>query len=149
MAITPGQKATYLKWRERGDSQAVSARKAGFSVSTAERLEQKLRIPVEWSPSKEAGTGGTGRTGATAHHLLKAEAKLSGPIPVERLSAEAKHALEDFDYFRRRYFGRISMPWQLLAIEDLVRLLHTDEREFVDLNEPPGSGKSTLLSDFK
>ena len=149
MAITSGQKATYLRWRERGDSIATSSRKAGFSVSTGERYEKVLRIPVEWSASKEAGTGGTGRSGPGAHHLLKAEAKLPGPIPLERLGAEAKRALEDFDYFRRRYFGRISMPWQLLAIEDLVRLLHTEEREFVDLNEPPGSGKSTLLSDFK
>lgn len=77
------------------------------------------------------------------------EAELQGPIPLDRLKAEAKTALGDFDYFRRRYFGRISSPWQLEAIDDLTRLLETDEREFLDINVAPGLGKTALLSDFK
>ena len=62
---------------------------------------------------------------------------------------EAKRALEDFDYFRRRYWGRISPPWAKEAALILVQLLESDEREFVDMNLVPGIGKSTILSDFK
>jgi len=81
--------------------------------------------------------------------MLLDEAELPGPIPYEKLKPEAKSALEDFDYFRRRYFGRISAPWQLEFIDDLTRLLQTDDREFLDVNVAPGAGKTAMLSDFK
>ncbi len=77
------------------------------------------------------------------------EAELPGPIPFDKLKPEARDALEDFDYFRRRYFGRISAPWQLEFIDDLTRLLATDDREFLDVNVAPGAGKTAMLSDFK
>ncbi len=144
--VTPGQKKKYFTFRAEGSSIAVSAQRAGFSESTALRFERQTRINPEWTPNKEAAEM------LRANRLRReavAESKLPGPVPLDRLNPEAKRALEDFDYFRRRYFGRISMPWQILAANDLVQLLHTDEREFVDLNEPPGSGKSTLLTDFK
>lgn len=146
MAITPGQRAIYVKWRTRGSSIADASRHGGFSESTGHRLEKNMRIPAEWSASKEAGKG---KQGALVHVDLVTEARLPGPIPFERLCAEAKRAVNDFDYFRRRYFGRISTPSQLQTIEELIVLLESDEREFVDFNEPPGNGKSTLLSDFK
>lgn len=61
------------------------------------------------------------------------------------LPPEAEEALEDFGYFRRRYFGRVATPWQTEAGLHLVALLATPEKEFVVLNAPPGSGKSTLF----
>lgn len=142
---TPGQIEVYWKWRAKGATQAYAAAKAGFSISTAKTLERQARVAPEWSPQNEVGTGMT-----PAKRLRAiAEAKLEGPIPLNRLCPEAKRALEDFDYFRRRYFGRISTPWQLKAIAQLVELLESGNREYVDLNECPGVGKSTLLSDFK
>lgn len=140
--VTPGQKKKYFTFRAEGSSIAVSAQRAGFSESTALRFERQTRINPEWTPNKEAAEM------LRANRLRReavAESKLPGPVPLDRLNPEAKRALEDFDYFRRRYFGRISMPWQILAANDLVQLLHTDEREFVDLNEPPGSGKALAL----
>lgn len=135
-----------MKYRAEGFSIANSAQKSGFSKSTGDRLEREMKIPVEWSANKEITSGIVKPNG---HRLAILEAKLPGPIPLDKLIPEAKRALEDFEYFRQRYFGRLSMPWQLMAIQDLVELLHTDEREFVDLTEAPGTGKSTLLADFK
>lgn len=147
MALTPGQINTYWKARDKGASIPDASLKAGFSESTGHRLEKKAKIKPEWSPAKEAGTGKAGQPGVRERKLVTAT--LPGPIPLDQLCPEAKRALEDFDYFRRRYWGRISPPWMLEAIDILMELLVTENREFVDLNEAPGVGKSTLLSDFK
>ena len=60
------------------------------------------------------------------------------------LSVEALRALDDFGVFRRRFFGRLTVPWQERAAYEVLRLLESPERSFVVMNEPPGSGKSTL-----
>ena len=62
------------------------------------------------------------------------------------LSEEAVRALEDFGYFRYRYFGRVASPWQEEAAYKMLTLLESDQREFVVVNCPPGSGKSTLFT---
>ena len=59
---------------------------------------------------------------------------------------EARRGLEDFGFFRLRFFGRRSTPWQERAAYEVLRLLESGEREFVVMNEPPGSGKSTLFT---
>jgi hypothetical protein len=70
-----------------------------------------------------------------------------GGVVVEApLCVEARRALEDFEFFRLRYFGRRSSPWQLRAAYEVLRLLGSGDREFVVMNEPPGSGKSTLFT---
>lgn len=69
-----------------------------------------------------------------------------GPVPRDRLCPEALKALDDFGYFRRRYFGRISTPWQEEAGYTVVGLMATRRKEFVVINCPPGSGKSTLFT---
>jgi hypothetical protein len=58
---------------------------------------------------------------------------------------EAARALEDFGYFRQRYFGRVPTPWQIEAAVSLRDYLAAPEKSFVVLNAPPGSGKSTLF----
>jgi len=62
------------------------------------------------------------------------------------LSVEALRALDDFGVFRRRFFGRLAVPWQERAAYEVLRLLESPERSFVVMNEPPGSGKSTLFT---
>lgn len=62
------------------------------------------------------------------------------------LSPEALRGLEDFDYFRRRYIGRIATPWQAEAAYRMVELLASPDREYVVVNVAPGSGKSTLFT---
>lgn len=60
--------------------------------------------------------------------------------------AAAARALNDFDYFRRRYFGRVVMPWQSDAGSQLISLKDDAAKEFVVLNVFPGSGKTTLFA---
>ena len=139
MAVTPVQRKKYFEARTAGFSIAESARKAKFSEATAYRVEkaaQNLRADEGIDSS------------ASNYRELKKEAKLSGPIAYDNLSDEAKLALEDFGYFRERYFGRVSTPWQEEAGIALVELLESPEKEYVVMNMPPGSGKTTLLHDI-
>ena len=139
MAVSPVQRKKYFEARAAGFSIAQSAQKAKFSEATAYRVEkaaQNLRADEGIDSS------------ASNYRELKAEAKLEGPKSHEKLSSEAQTALEDFAYFRRRYFGRVSTPWQEMAGEALVRLLESDNKEYVVMNMPPGSGKTTLLHDL-
>ncbi len=139
MAVTPVQRKKYFEARAAGFSIAESARKARFSEATAYRVEkaaQNLRADEGIDSS------------ASNYRELKAEAKLDGPKAYDRLCEEAQLALEDFGYFRRRYFGRIATPWQEEAGTELVKLLESDQKEYVVMNMPPGSGKTTLLHDL-
>jgi len=65
----------------------------------------------------------------------------------DELSANALRALDDFAFFRRRYFGRVPVPWQTDAGYKVAALLESPDREYADMNEPPGSGKSTFWRD--
>lgn len=68
------------------------------------------------------------------------------PIPYERLGKPAQRAWNDFGYFRYRYFGRKSTPWQEEAAYKVVELMSTPRKEFGVLNCPPGSGKTSLFT---
>jgi hypothetical protein len=72
---------------------------------------------------------------------------LPSAIPYDLLSENAKRGLEDFDFFRKHYLGRVPSPWQVEAAEQLVKMLESEEKEFVIVNVPPGAGKSTLFHD--
>jgi len=67
-------------------------------------------------------------------------------LPRRLLGREARRALDDFQFFRRRYFGRVSTPWQEEAAYRMVELLATGDKEYVVVNCPPGVGKSTLFT---
>ena len=71
---------------------------------------------------------------------------VGGAVVAQPLSKEAQLALEDFAFFRLRYFGRKSTPWQERAVYEVLRMLETPDREYIVMNEPPGSGKSTIFT---
>lgn len=134
MAITPTQKAKYWAHREEGFAQLASAKYAGFSPATAARLERAGHYD--------------GKKGRELL-IVKANEEFPDPIAPKDLSPEAKRALEDFTYFQERYLGRIGLPWQKEAADELVRLFATENEEYVVQNAPPGSGKSTVaVHDF-
>jgi len=139
MAVSQVQKKKYFDARAAGLSIAEASRKAKFSESSGHRLEKAVR-----TIRADEGIDSSARN----YRELKVEAKLDGPKRYEDLCQEAKDALEDFGLFRRRYFGRISTPWQEQAGEALVQLLESPEKEYVVMNMPPGSGKTTLLHDI-
>ena len=139
MAVTPVQRKKYFEARSAGFSIAQSASKAKFSEATGHRLEKaakNLRLSDSVDHSAQDA-----RDQKITHNL-------EGPKKYDQLCAEARRALEDFDYFRRRYFGRVSTPWQNEAGLSLVGLLESPEKEYVVMNMPPGSGKTTLIHDL-
>ena len=139
MAVSATQRKKYFEARSAGFSIAQSAQRAKFSEATAYRVEkaaQNLRIKDDVDSS------------ARDYRELKVEAKLEGPKSYDQLNDDAKRALNDFGYFRQRYFGRISTPWQEEAGTSLSALLESPEKEYVVMNMPPGSGKTTLLHDL-
>lgn len=139
MAVSAVQRKKYIDARSAGLSIADAARKAKFSESTGHRVEKALK-----ELTSDEGIDSSARD----YREQKAQNKLVGPKPTDKLSAEAKRALEDFDYFRQRYFGRVSTPWQNEAGVKLVELLESPEKEYVVMNMPPGTGKTTLTHDL-
>lgn len=119
----------YFDARNQGLGVEQAAKKARLSASTAYRFER--------------GDPGSGGLEAAA---ILGVSMVAGNLVAQPLSPEAVRALEDFAYFRLRYFGRKSMPWQERAAYEILRLHETNDREYVVMNEPPGSGKSTLFT---
>jgi energy-coupling factor transporter ATP-binding protein EcfA2 len=139
VAVSAVQRKKYFESRAAGFSIHDSALKAKFSDATAFRMEKA---------AKTLAPGDDADTSARNYRELKKENSLSGPKSHEDLCPEAKRALEDFSYFRLRYFGRVDTPWQEQGGVELVKLLESEEKEYVVMNMPPGSGKTTLLHDL-
>lgn len=95
-------------------------------------------------PKGKAVTRNTAKDGLAVKRI----AGQRGPVPLDRLNERATRALEDFDFFRLTYFGHIATPWQREAAEALVRLLESEQKEYVVINCPPGAGKTLLLHDI-
>lgn len=121
--------AKYFDCRNSGMAVEAAAAKARLSSSTAYRFERG-----------DPSSGGL-EAAATLGISVVAGNLVSQPV-----SEEARRALEDFSYFRLRYFGRKSMPWQERAAYEVLRSVESQEREYIVMNEPPGSGKSTLFT---
>jgi hypothetical protein len=126
--VTPDQKKTFVKALREGYNIKDASQEAEFSYVTGRRLAALLKL--------------------TPHELRSrpTPAPETGPKHPHELSQPAERALSDFGYFRARYFGRISSPWQEDAAERVVKLLNTPFKEYVVINCPPGSGKSTLFT---
>lgn len=127
--IPPEAWTRYIRLRDEGYSISESARRAGMSASAAFRFE-------------------SGNPTSTGHRVkaVVENAALPKVKTGKQLRKEAAHALECFKCFRLRYFGRTSTPWQLHAADEIIRLLASDDREYVVLNCPPGSGKTTAFT---
>ena len=121
----------YFDARNDGLTVERAAGKARMSASTAYRFER----------------GEQSSTGLEAAAILGISI-VAGNLVAQPLSPEAKRALEDFAYFRFRYFGRKSTPWQERAAYEVLRVLEArdNDRHYMVMNMPPGSGKSTLFT---
>jgi uncharacterized protein YerC len=116
----PKKRRRALELVDEGHTLAEVATKAGLSPKTVRAI---VRTPPAAGPVEET------QVALLPHALCE----------------EAARALEDFGYFRQRYFGRVPTPWQIEAAEQLRDKLASPQKEFVVLNAPPGSGKSTLF----
>jgi hypothetical protein len=115
-------------------------RNQGLNIHQA-ATKARLDLKAAYSFSRGDQTS----TGLEAAAILGVTV-VAGNLVDQPLSVEARQALEDFAYFRLRYFGRKSTPWQIRAAYDVLRAIETDDREYVVINCPPGSGKSTLFT---
>lgn len=125
-------KVRFFKLLGEGVAQAQAARLIGIAPTTAQA----------WIKNMNDSSGNSYRQ----RQELK---QLQAPVPYEKMSPEAKRGHDDFEYFRRAHFGRISSPWQIDAGWQLQERLASPNKEFINLNCPPGAGKSTLLHDVE
>lgn len=122
----------YLLAIKDGNSRRAAAKISGISLSTVNRMLQGNLDTPEYRNAK-----------AIFDELHPKDVVLH-----DGLSKEARRALNDFAYFRLRYFGRYSTKWQVDAAEQIVLLLESEDKEYLVQNVAPGTGKSTLWHDI-
>lgn len=150
--VSAEDRAIFWQAVNSGATLKEAARLAGINYRTALNWKNKAaKIKVEMdqvtlAEGKEARKHGTKLTREIAKSVVEGD-KLPPVIPTGRLSERAQRGLDDFDYFRKVYLGRVPSPWQVDAAYKIVSYLESDEKEFLVLNCPPGAGKSTLFHD--
>lgn len=117
----------YAKAISEGHSQRTAAQIAGISHATVMR---QSKVPTS-RMNKVLGDFGFEKAGV---------------FDVEKAKGDAKRALEDFGYFRERYFARSTSPWAEEAAYKMLELIHSPHKEYVVVNCPPGVGKSTFFT---
>lgn len=149
-AVPAQDKAKFFALIAAGQNIKSACAQAGVHYNTGSNWLKKAKIAEATRREAEArgsrGSGSGGRQALDYQRLMDA-VDLPSAIPYNLLTDEAKRGLEDFDYFRRRYLGRVPSPWQVEAAVTLIELLEAETKEFVVLNVPPGAGKSTLFHD--
>ena len=109
--IPPQDVARYWQSRAAGMSIKDAAAIAGVHINTASKWEAKKRKAAAEIQLAEVEVGQVRKKqgGVQAEQWKHAMdvADLPPVIPYERLSPEAQRGWDDFDYFRRRYLGRV------------------------------------------
>ena len=151
-SVSSDDKARYWASRQAGLTQVEAARIAGIHPNTASNWEKKQkRVAAEVEQAKVEERLAYAKGGGAQREMVFGKVTdavdLPPAIPLDRLSENARKGLEDFDFFRRHYLGRVPSPWQVEAAYEIVKQLESDEKEFLVLNCPPGAGKSTLFHD--
>jgi len=150
--IPPSDIALFWEARAAGRSIKESASIAGLHINTGTKMvarQRKLAAELELADAEvtrlDRAEGGVNKR---VRNKLAESSKLPPVIPTDRLCAEAREALYDFAYFRLRYFGRVSVPWQVDAALRIEAKIHTPEKEYIVVNVAPGMGKSAMMHDF-
>lgn len=115
-------------------SRAAAARETGISYGKASRIDH----------GEMGSTPHYKKIESTVHQAAELEAL--APKTWDELESPAKYGLENFAFWRKRYLGRLSTPWQEDAAYKVIEWLATEDKEYVVVNAPPGSGKSTLFT---
>jgi len=144
--ITPDDRAMFWQAMSSGVNMKEAARMAGISYSSATKWVAKARA-TSAELDKQNLEFGKPSGGNALKRDLAVTRDLPPVVPPARLNKEAARSLEDFDYFRMRYLGRVPSPWQVDAAYKIVAKLESHDKEFLVLNCPPGAGKSTLFHD--
>ena len=152
MAIQAATWEKYDRMRAGGATKAEACRRTGISEPSAWRREKRIAdkegvyAPGALNHSPATVTGGAVNPAKRSFTPGRQPAATLGAIPRDQLKPEALRALDDFGYFRARYFGRKSTPWQEEAGHEVAEFLATPQKEYAVVNCPPGSGKTTLFT---
>lgn len=114
-------------------------------VGRAEAVRE-VGVSYSWAKERDRKRGGLAPEGTHREDRKAREAFGERPLERGELGAEALRALDDFAFFRRRYMGRVEVPWQIRGAEEVVERLASPHKEFVVMNMPPGGGKTTGFS---
>jgi hypothetical protein len=151
-AVPAEDRAIFWQAVQSGLTMREAAKLAGVSYRTAVNWKakaEKLRVEnasADLLEGKRASADGHKKEAALARALVN-DTSVPPVRPTNRLNPRAQKGLEDFDYFRRVYLGRVPSQWQVDAAYKIVGYLESPEKEFLVLNCPPGAGKSTLFHD--
>ena len=149
-AVSPQDKAKFFALIAAGHTITDASKQSGVHVNTGSRWVKKakaLKAASDEAAHRAVRGKGSGGAQLDAYQAILDAVDLPSAVHPDQLCDEARRGLADFDYFRRRYLGRVPSPWQVEAAVTLIELLESDEKEFVVLNVPPGAGKSTLFHD--
>ena len=91
---------------------------------------------------KKPNDGHGGSKIDTPQAIMREAGQFDFPKQHHELTADAARGLEDIEFFARRIFGIVLLPWQVMAAAKIVELLDTDEEEYCVINVAPGSGKA-------
>ncbi len=145
--VSAEDRAIFFQAMQSGTNIKEAARLAGISYTTARNWvdrAEKTKLELDQASIKE---GRNAKGGNVIERDLAAMKDVPPVIPSGRLKDRAKRGLEDFDYFRRVYLGRVPSNWQVDAAYKIVERLENKDKKFMVLNCPPGAGKSTLFHD--
>lgn len=143
--VPPKIKEAYYVLRD-VNSRAAAARGVHIDIKTAEALDRM----------RNEGMSKTGpEIRAERFQAEKGEPHTYEEIcqwvddethPEQSRYIRAKRGWEDFAFFQRTYLGRIAIPWQVEAAQQIVQMIESEEEEWAVINCPPGSGKSTTFT---
>jgi len=145
--ISPEDRAIFWQGMGSGLGLRECARLAGISYNTAMAWRAKAKVTAAESAKAIQETGKLSGGHASIAKDLQKMRNVPPVVPNGRLSPRAQRGLEDFDYFRKVYLGRVPSPWQVDAAYKIIQHLEHPEKQFMVLNVPPGAGKSTLFHD--
>lgn len=135
-------RVAFLRLLDEGYSVPDACAATGVSKKTGYRWRK-----VGLNPTGEADDGRPDfNTSGAQNRARRQDLAQSDPLDRRWLSSDANRALDDFDFFRRRYLGRRATPWQRDAADHVVDWLVSPDTEYAVVNCPPGSGKSTLFT---
>jgi len=149
--VSAEDRALFWQALQSGTTLKEAARMGGISYNTALKWRARAdQTSAEIEAAKVLGAKAAILDGGGSSKVARDRAlspDMPPVIPTSRLSARAQRGLEDFDYFRTVYLGRVPSPWQVDAAYKIVEWLEHPEKQFLVLNCPPGVGKSTLFHD--
>jgi hypothetical protein len=116
--IPPQDVARFWQARASGMSIKDAAKIAGVHINTAQKWDSKKRkVKAELELANLDGAKVRKKEGgvqADQWQKVMDVSDLPPVIPYDRLKPEAQRALTDFDYFRRRYLGRVPLRGRLM-----------------------------------